>query len=325
MKAKISQLEIYPEFAEDDKHLRKSAVQDQVINLQQVWQSLTAFKANYRSRQHQQYLYKAQDPTKVLFLNTSEPSDTPNPSEPLEPSETSGYSEVPEVETSELHSIDQDSLTLMLQSIGHYLGKYRERKQSSKAEAFPFLSNFDTFLDRKKNNCGGLLCSAELHLFHATYKSYVTALRKKNKRPSCLVQALRFAKEAVASTEAVLEDGTIPSTELHAIRSHLLGLWRDLKRFADEPNFTIYMQSPWAAGSWVLDRLSWLFMYVLSFNPISWYTRSSKYENEHANLLYSYGIKLFAFRHYVGTVLYTYYVLKVFTGFEVGVPTVLFR
>ena len=178
---KISQLDPNSDSAKDGKASSHTAVQDQASIFQQIWQSLTTFKASFRSQQHQDKAYKAQDPTKVLFQTTTSRS-----------------------------GVDQESFESMLESIGYQMGKCRALSAYNiAADCYPVLFTLDTFLGRKKNNSGGLLCCAELYLFYETYESYLVSLKDAGERPKCLVQAFRFAKEAVASIDHVLESGTV--------------------------------------------------------------------------------------------------------------------
>ena len=102
------------------------------------------------------------------------------------------------------------------------MGKYRALSAYNIApDRYPTLSTLDTFLWRKKNNSGGLLCCAELHLFYKIYEAYTISLRRSNERPKCLVKAFRFAKEAVASIDHVLESGTIGGMYRGEIGPHL--------------------------------------------------------------------------------------------------------
>ena len=109
----------------------------------------------------------------------------------------------------------------MLESIGYQMGKYRALSAYIAADCYPILSTLDTFLERKKNNSGGLLCCAELHLFYEIYEGYILGLRNANERPKCLVKAFRFANEAVASIDHVLESGTIGGMYRGEIGPHL--------------------------------------------------------------------------------------------------------
>ena len=102
------------------------------------------------------------------------------------------------------------------------MGKYRALSAYNIApDCYPTLSTLDTFLGRKKNNSGGLLCCAELHLFYKTYETYNTSLKILDERPQNLVKAFRFAKEAVASIDHVLESGTIGGMSRGEIGPHL--------------------------------------------------------------------------------------------------------
>ena len=107
--------------------------------------------------------------------------------------------------------------------------------------------------------------------------------------PNCRLQSLKLAQEALPSLRTILEDSTMPCRCYQTLAFHLGNLELDLKTFLQEKCFDLYFQSAWVSGSHILEV--------------------------HETLFY-YGLRLFSYRHYVGSVMHVYHVLRELTSFQ---------
>ncbi len=183
---------------------------------------------------------------------------------------------------------DQECLGVMLQNIGQYV-QARRRSTSIVRVGTPVYADVGYFLTHDENDTNGLRCSYGLHLLLEVYKSYLLASQHARAPSSCRLQALKFAQEAVPGIRAVLDDSSMPCRCYHTLAFHLENVHLDFIAFLQEKRFDLYFQSPWVCGSHVLEMLETLFYY---------------------------GLRLFSYRHYVGSVLHVYNILRSFTGFQ---------
>lgn len=153
----------------------------------------------------------------------------------------------------------------------------------------PLYAEVGYFLTHEENDVNGLRCTFGLRMLLDAYKSFMLACRGIGAHPSCRLQALKLAQEALPSVEFVLEDSTMPCRCYQTLAFHLENLESDLKIFLQEKCFDLYFQSAWVSGSHVLEI--------------------------HETLFY-YGLRLFSYRHYVGSVMHVYHVLRELTGFK---------
>ncbi|KAK3108000.1 hypothetical protein LTR53_017884, partial [Teratosphaeriaceae sp. CCFEE 6253] len=139
------------------------------------------------------------------------------------------------------------------------------------------------------DNPHALRSSFGLWLLLSSCKSYCFATENKLAASSCRLQALQFAQRAMPSIAAVLEDATMPCRCPDTLASLLARLHTDLDTFVHAKCFDLYFQSPWVSGSHILSMLEALFYY---------------------------GLRLFSYRDYVGSVMHTYNILRQMTGLE---------
>lgn len=152
--------------------------------------------------------------------------------------------------------------------------------------------------------CDGLGCvlqdldnkSAELRLIlgltllSESNVNYVGAAQALAKPPSCRLVALRFAQQAAKVVGHVLQDKTcFPCRCTQTLAFHLQNLETDLLGYASYKCWDLFFQSPWVAGNHILEML---------------------------DMCQYYGMKLFSYRHYVGSVLHSYNVLQQLAGLE---------
>ncbi|KAF6224723.1 hypothetical protein HO133_009916 [Letharia lupina] len=153
----------------------------------------------------------------------------------------------------------------------------------------PLYADIGYFLTHEENNVNGLRCAFGLRMLLDAYKSFMLACQGVCAPPSCRLQALKLAQEALHSVHTVLEDSSMPCRCPQTLAFHLGNLELDLKTFLQEKCFDLYFQSPWVSGSHILEM--------------------------HETLFY-YGLRLFSYRHYVGSVVHVYHALRELTGFR---------
>lgn len=147
----------------------------------------------------------------------------------------------------------------------------------------PVVPEFSFFMSREKSPTNCLHCASGLSLLMSSYKAYSFALPTGQSPSHCRVQALRFAQDAITRISAVLEHPSMPCRCHGTLAFHLESLKQDLEGYLRIKMFDFYFQSPWVCGAHIVEVL-------------------------HA--LHYYGLRLFAYRSYVGSVLHMYNVLR---------------
>jgi hypothetical protein len=183
---------------------------------------------------------------------------------------------------------DHECLTMMLQNIAHHVQCIR-RPTSIVRMGSPVYADVGYLFTHNENDTNGLRCSYGLQVLLEAYKSYLLASDCTCAPPNCRLQALRFAQEALPCIQAVLDDKSMPCRCCHSLAFYLENIQLDFQAFVKERIFDLYFQSPWVSGSHMLEMLETLFYY---------------------------GLRLFSYRHYVGSVLHVYNVLRQVTGFQ---------
>lgn len=183
---------------------------------------------------------------------------------------------------------DFECLTVMLQDIEQHI-QPRCRPTCIVRLGTPFYAEISSFLTHDENGTNGFRCCYGLQMLLDTYKSYLLASERKSTPPCCRLQALKFAQEALPNIRAVLEDSSMPCRCCHTLAFHLENVHHDFKTFLQEKVFDLYFQSPWVCGSHILEMLEMLFYY---------------------------GLRLFSYRHYVGSVVHVYNILRECTAFQ---------
>ena len=236
-----------------------SAMSQHVESLQKPWHLLLQLKRSHRAGRHDHATPTMQMPSQIVFRKGSDSAST-----------------------------DHECLGVMLQNI-RQLVQARLRSTSIVRVGTPVYADVGYFLTHDENDTNGLRCSYGLYLLLEVYKSYLLASQYACAPPSCRLQALQFAQEAVSGIRAVLDGSSMPCRCCRTLAFHLENVHLDFKAFLEEKIFDLYFQSPWVSGSHVLEILETLFYY---------------------------GLRLFSYRHYVGSVLHVYNILRSFTGFQ---------
>ena len=183
---------------------------------------------------------------------------------------------------------DIQCLTVMLQNIAHLIMpdslSTRCKIVRRSSPVYPEVGYLLTH-DETSNN--GLRCCYGLQLLLESYKTCLFVPEKVYLPSTCRLQTLRFAQEAISCTQALLNHPTLPCRCHGTLAYHLENLEMDLKTFIHSKMFDFYFQAPWTCGCHALDMLD-----AMSY----------------------YGLRLFNYRNYVGSVLHIYNVLRTMTN-----------
>ncbi|KAI4143538.1 MAG: hypothetical protein L6R39_004533 [Caloplaca ligustica] len=153
----------------------------------------------------------------------------------------------------------------------------------------PLIREVNMFMSDEKTPSHCLHAASGLSLLLCSCKAYCFALPAGQSPAKCRVQALRFAQDAVAQISLVLDDSTMPCRCIGTLASHLENLKRELEEYLRSKMFDLFFQSPWVCGGHVLEM-----MHALRY----------------------YGLRLVAYRSYVGSVAHMYNVLRQIHGLD---------
>lgn len=132
----------------------------------------------------------------------------------------------------------------------------------------------------------GLRCCFGLQLLLQICRTFFFESRPSRLPSSCRLEALRTAQTALKSIRKVLKSPTMPCRCQGTLAYHLENVQTDLEGFLRARVFDLYFQSPWVSGSHVLEI---------------------------HDILFYYGLRLFSYKTYVGSVLHVYNILRQFT------------
>ncbi|KAL8840318.1 MAG: hypothetical protein Q9170_001402 [Blastenia crenularia] len=152
----------------------------------------------------------------------------------------------------------------------------------------PEVSSFMSHEEEVPSKC--LHCTSGLSLLLSSYKAYSFALPAGQSPSGCRIQGLRFAQDAIVDINAVLDDPTMPCRCDGTLAFHLENLKQEFEEYLRTKMFDFYCQSPWVCGGHILEM-----MHALRY----------------------YGLRLVAYRSYVGSVVHMYNVLRQLDDVEV--------
>ncbi|RMZ77540.1 hypothetical protein DV737_g4330, partial [Chaetothyriales sp. CBS 132003] len=145
-------------------------------------------------------------------------------------------------------------------------------------------------MTRSDESAGDMKLAFGLELLAQSYKAYLLNIGPSSSPAACRLSALRLAQQAARSVKDVVVDKTsFPCQCPQTLAFHLHSLEMDLNAYAKHRCWDLYFQSPWIAGNHILEML---------------------------DLSHYYGEKLFAYRHYVGSVLHSYNILQQLAGLD---------
>lgn len=150
--------------------------------------------------------------------------------------------------------------------------------------------DLDSLVQCQENKPAELRLTLGLTLLSGSNIDYFTNASGPKNPPSCRVIALRLAQQATNMVHQVLKDKTcFPCRCTQTIAFHLQNLAADLSGYTSYKCWDLFFQSPWVAGSHILEML---------------------------DLCQYYGMRLFHYRHYIGSVLHSYNVLQQLAGID---------
>jgi hypothetical protein len=145
-------------------------------------------------------------------------------------------------------------------------------------------------LSHPDDSSSNLRCTFALHLLSISYKAYISGLECPAMLSGCRLSALQLSQQAESTLSAVLEDKVcFPCRCPETISHHLEELRDTLRRYTAHKCWDMFFQAPWVAGSHILEML---------------------------DMCFYYGMRLIRYRHYVGSVLHSYNVLKQLAAME---------
>lgn len=147
----------------------------------------------------------------------------------------------------------------------------------------PVVAEVDIFMSREQTPINCLHCASGLSLLMSSFKAYAFALPAGQCTSNCRIHALRYAQGAIAHIRAVLDDPTMPCRCHGTLAFHLEELKRDLEDYIRTKMFDLFFQSPWVCGGQILEM-----MHALRY----------------------YGLRLAAYKSYMGSVVHMYNVLR---------------
>ncbi|RMZ81049.1 hypothetical protein DV738_g2481, partial [Chaetothyriales sp. CBS 135597] len=146
------------------------------------------------------------------------------------------------------------------------------------------------YMVRSDESAGSLKLAFGLELLSQSYKAYLLNLDSQSSPAACRLSALRLAQQAMLSVKDVRVDKTsFPCQCPQTLAFHLYNLEMELMEYVRHRCWDLYFQSPWIAGNHMLEMI---------------------------DLGHYYGEKLFAYRHYVGSVLHSYNILGQLAGLQ---------
>ncbi|KAI4206808.1 MAG: hypothetical protein LQ346_000870 [Caloplaca aetnensis] len=147
----------------------------------------------------------------------------------------------------------------------------------------PVIAEVGFFMSHEQTPSNCMHCASGLSLVMSSYKSYSFALPAGQHTSNCRIRALRYAQGAVTQISAVLDDPTMPCRCQGTLAFHLVKLKQDFEEYLQTKMFDLFFQSPWVCGGQILEM-----MHALQY----------------------YGLRLAAYRSYMGSVVHMYNVLR---------------
>ena len=185
-------------------------------------------------------------------------------------------------------SDNKDSLEVILRNIRQHIQIASFCPNIARVGS-PAYAEVGYLLTHQEADSNGLRCCYGLQLLLGSYTGYLIGPKPAPKSSSCRLQALRFAQGAIRSMCTVLDSPTMPCRCQGTLAYHLGNLQADFETFLRARIFDLYFQSPWVSGSHILEMLDALFYY---------------------------GLRLFSYRNYLGSILHVYNILKQFANAE---------
>ncbi|KAG8531266.1 uncharacterized protein KY384_004624 [Bacidia gigantensis] len=184
-------------------------------------------------------------------------------------------------------AIDCECRKVLLRNIVHCLTDKRQINNVIRLGT-PVYAEVGFMLTHTNEQSQSLHGSLGLHMLLESYKTYAFKIAPKP-ASLCRLQALKFAQAALPSIDAVLDSPTMPCRCHGTLAYHLENVKLDFTYYLKLKQFDLFFQSPWVCGSHIVEML---------------------------HILHYYGLRLFAYRRYVGSVIHMYNALRQMTDFE---------
>ncbi|KAK5698696.1 hypothetical protein LTR97_006344 [Elasticomyces elasticus] len=183
-------------------------------------------------------------------------------------------------------AIDDNCMNVLLHAIIQHLKSELFIKNSFHSSCQAVLEIRSFFVG---DSSYALRSSFALWLLLDSCKTYFFATQDKIAASSCRLQALQFTQRALPSITAVLADSTMPCRCPDTLALRLECVQTEMEAFVHAKCFDLYFQSPWVCGGHILNMVEALFYY---------------------------GLRLFSYRNYVGSVLHMYNLLRQLSSLE---------
>lgn len=183
---------------------------------------------------------------------------------------------------------DVEALTILLQNIA-CLTQSSRWSNSIVRSGSPLSTEIYQFYANEKKPSTLLRCAFGLRLLQESYKSYMWATIPAKASANCRIAVLKHTEEVIRNISTTLSHPTFPCRCLQTLAFHLEDLHSHLSLYYREKIFDLYFQAPWVCGAQMLEILDATFYY---------------------------GLRLFSYRNYVGSVLHVYNILTTLTNFE---------
>lgn len=150
----------------------------------------------------------------------------------------------------------------------------------------PVYADLGRLIAHPEDSSNNLRYSFSLHLLSTSFRVYMSGLKSPNMHmlPGCRISALKLSQQAVSALSTLLEDEIcFPCRCPETISSHLDQLRHTLHRYTAHKCWDVFFQFPWVASNHILEMLDMCFYYAM---------------------------RLIRYRHYVGSILHSYNVLR---------------
>jgi hypothetical protein len=182
-----------------------------------------------------------------------------------------------------------DFVTMLTQGILH-LASSKAAPDAVIRNSTPAYAEIVSLITHPEDSSNNLRSTFSLHLISASYKAYMAGLDNPSMLSRYRLSALKLSQQTQSSLSTVLSDKVcFPCRCPETLPFHLDQLRHTLQRYTAYKCWDIFFQAPWVAGNHILGIL---------------------------DMCFYYGMRLIQYRHYVGSVLHSYNVLKQLAAME---------
>lgn len=180
-------------------------------------------------------------------------------------------------------------VTILMQGILH-LATSEAAPDAVIRNGTPVYTEIGFLISHAEESSNNLRSTFSMHLLSTSYKAYMAGLIIPSLLSRCRLLALKLSQQAQSSLSTILSDEVcFPCRCPETLSFHLDQLRHTLQRYTAHKCWDIFFQAPWVAGNHILEML---------------------------DMCFYYGMRLIRYRHYVGSVLHSYNVLKRLAAME---------